>query len=256
MTNRRPRSRTLASVLAAATLLSGALLAASGSASAASAHPAGAARTSAKASQTASGPPAAAPITSPVAGQVFTPGSDISLKAAPLPVSDSIKDGLTSSPVSSVAFYASTSLTSNRLVGTARSAPWTVHWAHVPAGNYSLTAVTTDKQGKSTTSDPVAIQVEKPSVVTGQSSLTVSKGHTTSFGVSLSTAPSSPVTVHLNDAGTGTTVSRGQTLTFTPSDWNRAQQVTVAAAQTKTRGPAVIRPSPRQRPGWGMPRSE
>jgi hypothetical protein len=234
MINRRPRSRTLASVLATATLLSGALLAASGSASAASAQAAGAARTSSKASQTASGSPAAAPITSPAAGEVFTPGSDISLKAAPLPVTDTIKDGLTSSPVSSVAFYASTSLTSNRLVGKAKSAPWTVHWAHVPAGDYSLTAVTTDKQGKSTTSNPVAIQVEKPSVVTDQSSLTVSKGHTTSFGVSLSTAPSSPVTVRLNDPGTGTTVSRGQTLTFTPSDWNRAQQVTVAAAQTKT----------------------
>src|SRR6202034_4502369 len=125
--------------------------------------------------QTASGSPAAAPITSPAAGEVFTPGSDISLKAAPLPVTDTIKDGLTSSPVSAVAFYASTSLTSNRLVGTAKSAPWTVHWAHVPAGDYSLTAVTTDKQGKSTTSNPVAIQVEKPSVVTDRSSLTVSK---------------------------------------------------------------------------------
>jgi hypothetical protein len=240
MTNRRPRSRTLASVLAAATLLSGALLAASGSASAAPAHPAGAARTSSKASQAASGPPAAAPITSPAAGQVFTPGSDIRLSAAPLPVSDSIKDGLTSSPVSSVAFYASTSLTNNRLVGTAKSAPWTVQWAHVPAGDYSLTAVTTDKQGKSTTSDPVAIQVEKPSVVTDQSSLTITQGHTASFGVSLSTAPSSAVTVHLNDSGTGTAVSKGQTLTFTPSDWNRPQQVTVAAAKTKAGSHSTI----------------
>ena len=230
MTNRRTRSRTLASALAVAALLSGALYAASGSASAASAPPAAVARTSSEASQTASGPPAAAPITSPVAGQVFTPGSNITLRAAPLPVSDSIGDGLTSSPVSSVAFYVSTSLTSNRLVGTAKSAPWTVQWAHVPAGDYSLTAVTTDKHGKSTTSDPVAIQVEKPSVVTDQSSLTVSRGHTTSFSVSLSTAPSSSVTVHLSDAGTGTTVSKGQTLTFTPSDWNRPQQVTVAAA--------------------------
>ena len=240
MTNRRPRSRTLASVLAAATLLSGAVLAASGSASAASAHPAGAARTSSKASQAASTPPAAAPITSPVGGEVFTPGSNISLQASPLSVSDSIKDGLTSSPVSSVAFYASTSLTNNRLVGTAKSAPWTVRWTNVAAGDYSLTAVTTDKQGKSTTSNPVAIQVEKPSVVTDQSSLTVAQGHTASFGVSLSTAPSSSVTVHLNDAGTGTTVSKGQTLTFTPSDWNRPQQVTVAAAQTKTGSHSTI----------------
>jgi hypothetical protein len=230
MTNRRPRSRTLASVLAAVTLLSGALLATSGSASAAGAHQA---RTPAK---TSSGAPAAAPITSPVPDQVFAPGSTVTLRAAPFPVSDSVKDGLTSSPVSKIAFYASTNLTNNRLVGVARSAPWTVRWASVPAGDYSLTAVTTDSHGQSTTSDPVPIRVEKPSVVTDQSSLTVSKGHTTSFGVSLSTAPSSTVKVHLNDAGTGTSVAKGQTLTFTPSDWNRTQQVTVAASkgQAKT----------------------
>jgi glycosyl hydrolase family 48/cellulose binding protein with CBM2 domain/putative Ig domain-containing protein len=234
MTNRRPRSRTLASVLAAATLLSGALLAVSGSASAASAHPAGTARTSSKASQ-ASGQLAAAPITSPVGGEVFTPGSDIKLAATPFPVSDSIKDGLTTSPVSSVKFYASTNLTNNVLVGVAKSAPWTAQWAHVPAGDYSLTAVTTDKRGQSTTSNPVAIQVEKPSVVTDQSSLTVSQGHTASFGVSLSTAPSNSVTVHLNESGAGTSVSKGQTLTFTPSDWNRPQQVTVAAAKGKAK---------------------
>ena len=95
-----------------------------------------------------------------------------------------------------------------------------------------MTAVTYNKQG-STTSDPVAIQVVKPSVLTAQSSLTVTKGHSASFAVKLSTAPSSPVTVHLSDAGTGTTVSKGQALTFTPSNWNQPQAVTVAAAQTK-----------------------
>ena len=170
---------------------------------------------------------------------MFTPGSDIKLSAAPFLVSDSVKDGLSSSPVTSIAFYASTSLTSNRLVGVAKSAPWTVRWSHVPAGDYSLTAVTTSKQG-STTSDPVAIRVEKPSVVTDQSSVTVEKGHSTSFGVSLSTAPSRSVTVRLADAGTETRLSKGQTLTFTPSDWNRPQQVTVAAAQVKSGGHSTV----------------
>ena len=231
MNNRRPRSRMLASVLAAATLLSGVLIATS-SASATPAHSAGAARTPTKASQAASTPPAAAPITSPFAGQVFTPGSNITLQAAPLSVSDAIKDGLNSSPVSSVAYYASTSLTNNRLVGVAKSAPWTLNWANVPAGDYSVTSVTTDKLGKtSATSSPVAIQVEKPSVVTSQSSLTINKGQSASFGVSLSTAPSSNVTVHLSDTGTGTSVSKGQTLTFTPANWNQPQQATVAAAK-------------------------
>ncbi|MCW2935088.1 MAG: cellulose 1,4-beta-cellobiosidase [Actinomycetia bacterium] len=150
-----------------------------------------------------------------------------------------MKDGLSGSPVTSIKFYASINLTNNRLAGVAKAAPWTVQWNHVPAGDYSLTAVATNKQG-STTSDPVAIQVEKPSVVTDQSSLTVSKGHTTSFGVTLSRAPSKPVTVHLSDSGTGTTVSKGQALTFTPWDWNRPQQVTVAAAQAKTGSHSTI----------------
>ncbi len=170
---------------------------------------------------------------------MFTPGSDVTLSAAPFLVSDSVKDGLSSSPVTSIAFYASTSLTNNRLVGVAKSAPWTVRWNHVPAGDYSLTAVTTSKQG-STTSDPVAIRVEKPSVVTDQSSLTVEKGHSTSFGVSLSAAPSRSVTVRLADAGTETRLSKGQTLTFTPSDWNRPQPVTVAAAQVKSGGHSTV----------------
>ena len=236
MTKHRPRPRTLTSALAATGLLVGTLLA-TGNASASPAHPAGAAQTSS--SKADVGPPAGSPITSPVPNEVFAPGSDIKLSAAPFLVSDSIKDGLSSSPVTSIAFYASTNLANNRLVGVAKSAPWTVHWNHVPAGDYSLTAVTTSKQG-STTSDPVAIRVEKPSVVTDQSSLTVEKGHSTSFGVSLSTAPSRSVTVRLADAGTETRVSKGQTLTFTPSDWNRPQQVTVAAAQVKSGGHSTV----------------
>jgi hypothetical protein len=236
MTKRRPRPRTLASALAASGLLVGALLA-SGSAAAAPSHRAGAARTSSNKAD--SGPPAAAPVTSPAPGQVFTPGSDITLSADPFLVSDAVKDGLSSSPVTAIKFYASTNLTNNVLVGLAKSAPWTVSWSHVPAGDYSLTAVTYNKHG-GTTSDPVAIRVEKPSVVTDQSSLTISKGHSASFAVSLSTAPSGPVPVHLSDAGTGTRVSKGQALTFTPSNWNQPQQVTVAAAQTKSGSHSTI----------------
>jgi hypothetical protein len=234
MMKRRLRSRMLVSVLAVVALLSGALAAAASSPSAASAL-AGAARTLAKASL-ASAQLAAAPITSPVPDQVFTPGSTIRLQAAPFPLGDAVKDRLSMSPVSKIAFYASTNLTNNRLVGIAKSVPWTVRWANVPAGDYSLTAVTTDNAGQSTTSDPVAVEVEKPSVVTSQSSLAVAKGSAASFGVSLSTRPSRNVTVRLNRSGAiGINVSRGQTLTFTPSDWSRPQQVTVAAASGNAR---------------------
>jgi hypothetical protein len=227
MMKRRPRSRTLASILATVALLSGALVGATGIASASSAQ--AGARTSAKASQAQL---AGAPITTPVANEVFTPGSTIKLQAAPFPLSDSIKDGLSTSPVTKIAFYASTNLTNNHLVGVAKSAPWTVQWTKVPAGDYSLTDVISDKAGQTTTSDPVAIQVEKPSVVASESSLAVAKGNNASFGVTLSARPSKNVTVQMGQSGaTGTSLTRGQTLTFTPSNWNRPQQVTVAAAK-------------------------
>src|SRR5215469_11327888 len=180
MTQRRHRLRMLASALAAAGLLVGSLLATGN----ASASPAGAARTSS--SKANAGPPAGAPITSPAPGQVFTPGSNIKLVAAPFLVSDAVKDGLSASPLTEVKFYASTNLTNNRLVGVVKSAPWTLSWNDVAAGDYSLTAVAVNKSG-STTSDPVAIQVEKPSVVVNQSSLAIAKGQSTSFGVTLST---------------------------------------------------------------------
>ena len=105
-----------------------------------------------------------------------------------------------------------------------------MHWTNAPAGDYSLTAVTTNAQGKSTTSSPVAIQVEQPSVLIDQSSLAVQQGHTATLGVSLSTAPTSPVAVRLDESGSGVTVSQGQTLTFTPVE------LEPAAAGDRVRG--------------------
>ena len=125
MTKLRPRPWSIASAVAASGLLAGALLA-SGSAAAAPVHFTGAARTSS--SQVNNGPPAGAPVTSPAPGQVFTPGANIRLSAAPLLASVAAKDGLSTSPVTAIKFYASTNLTNNVLVGVAKSAPWTVSW--------------------------------------------------------------------------------------------------------------------------------
>jgi len=229
MTKRRPRWRALTGALFAAGLLVGSVLA-TGNASASPAHQAGAARTSP--SKPVVGPPAGSPITSPAPGQVFQPGSNITLAAAPFLVSDAIHDGLSSAPVTSIKYYASTNFTNNVLVGVANKAPWTVSWKNVPAGNYSITAVTYNKNGN-TTSNPVAIQVEKPSVVVNQSTIEVAKGQSTAFGVTLSAKPAKPVTVTLGDTGAGSKVSKGQTLTFTPANWNQAQSVTVASTRAK-----------------------
>uniref|UniRef100_UPI001FE5203E glycoside hydrolase family 6 protein n=1 Tax=Nonomuraea rhizosphaerae TaxID=2665663 RepID=UPI001FE5203E len=72
-----------------------------------------------------------------------------------------------------------------------------------------------------------------PSVVTSASSVSVTEGGTATFTARLSSAPTSNVTVTTTRASgdTDLTVSSGGSLTFTPSNWNTAQTVTLAAAQ-------------------------
>jgi Glycosyl hydrolase family 48/Cellulose binding domain/Putative Ig domain/Bacterial Ig domain len=246
MRKRSPRTtrRVLMYSLAGIALLAGSLVAGG---AAAQAIPSGhAARTAAP--KPNNQPPAGAPITFPAAGQIFTPGSTITLQASPLPVSEAAKDDLGTSAIKSVKFYASTGLNNNTLVATATAAPWTARWTHVPAGSYSLTAVTTNDKKLSTTSDPVAIQVEKPSVVTNTSSVTIQQGKTSTVGVALSARPSHDVTVTVGaatDAKKTANVaaraqkaatagaSSGTTLTFTPTDWNQPQNVTLAVSRDK-----------------------
>ncbi|HEY4850915.1 MAG TPA: glycoside hydrolase family 48 protein [Streptosporangiaceae bacterium] len=177
---------------------------------------------------TCTGPPPAQPpptvsITSPTAGSIFTPGSAISLAATAMA-------GGTGT-IASVAFYESTSATTNTLVGVSTTAPYAVQWTNVPAGSYSLTAVATDNLNQTTTSSPVAITVAGPSIVVNPTTLTVQQGHTATFGVALSTQPAGNVTVTVTGSSTDPdlTVSAGATLTFTSANWSTPQNVTIAA---------------------------
>ncbi|HVV23838.1 MAG TPA: glycoside hydrolase family 48 protein, partial [Pseudonocardiaceae bacterium] len=132
--------------------------------------------------------------------------------------------------VKTVSFYASTSASSNTLVGVASASPWAVQWTNVPAGSYSLTAVATDNLGQSTTSDPVAITVEAQAIVANPTSLTVQQGGTGTFTLALSTQPTANVTVTVTGSGDpDLTVKSGGTLTFTTANWNAPQTVTIAA---------------------------
>jgi hypothetical protein len=80
-----------------------------------------------------------------------------------------------------------------------------------------------------------------PALVTGTASAPVMQGFTDSFGVALSQAPAANVTVAVarTSGASGLTVGSGAALTFTPTDWNTAQNVTVAA-DTSGIGPAVF----------------
>ncbi|TMR17927.1 cellobiohydrolase [Nonomuraea turkmeniaca] len=72
-----------------------------------------------------------------------------------------------------------------------------------------------------------------PSVVLSASSVAVNEGGNATFTARLSSAPAANVTVNTTrtSGDADLSVSSGNPLTFTPSNWNTAQTVTLAAAQ-------------------------
>jgi hypothetical protein len=163
-------------------------------------------------------------ITSPAAGATYTAPATV-----PLTATASAFDNAT---ISSVAYYSGTTL-----IGSATAAPYSVNWTGVAAGSYSLTAVATDSLGATTTSAPVGITVAAgPSIVANPTALTIAQGSSATFGVSLSTAPTSNVTVTVarTSGNTGLSVTGGSTLTFTPANYKTAQNVTITADASST----------------------
>lgn len=86
-----------------------------------------------------------ASLTAPANGASYTAPASITLTAT---ASD------TDGTIAKVDFYRGTTL-----IGTATSAPYTVNWANVAAGTYSLTAKATDNKGGTKTSSAVSITV-------------------------------------------------------------------------------------------------
>ena len=75
-----------------------------------------------------------------------------------------------------------------------------------------------------------------PSITASSTSLSVAQGSAATFGLSLSAAPTSNVTVSVARASgnTGLSVTSGGSLTFTPSDYATAQNVTITADSSGT----------------------
>jgi hypothetical protein len=73
---------------------------------------------------------------------------------APASISLSATAGDVDGTVARVDFYAGT-----QLVGTDTTSPFTATWSNVPAGTYSLTAVATDNEAATATSQPVSVTV-------------------------------------------------------------------------------------------------
>ncbi|MFD9462701.1 glycoside hydrolase family 48 protein [Streptomyces sp. NPDC060027] len=163
-------------------------------------------------------------LTSPAAGAVYTQGD-----AVPLAATAAAADGAT---IGKVEFYDDTTL-----LGTDTSSPYTLSASGLTVGSHSLVAKAYDSLGASADSTPVGITVASgPAVVASPTQLGVQQGKSGTFGVKLSTQPSANVTVGVTrtDGNTGLSVTGGSSLTFTPSNWNTAQTVTIGADASGT----------------------
>jgi hypothetical protein len=86
-------------------------------------------------------------ITTPTNGANFTVHADIPLAA-------DVSDADTNATIASVSFYAN-----SRLLGTAKSAPYSIVWSNAPAGLFTLRALAVDQTGDKGYSKPVLINV-------------------------------------------------------------------------------------------------
>ncbi|GGT89884.1 glycoside hydrolase family 48 protein [Streptomyces violascens] len=164
-------------------------------------------------------------LTSPSAGAVYTQGDAVPLAATAAAAADN-------ATISKVEFYDDTTL-----LGTDTSAPYSLPVSSLTVGSHSLVAKACDSLGASAESTPVGITVASgPAVVAPPSQLGVQQGKSGSFDVKLSTQPSANVTVSVarTDGNTGLCVTGGSVLTFTPSNWNTAQPVTITADASGT----------------------
>ncbi|MFI0964960.1 glycoside hydrolase family 48 protein [Streptomyces sp. NPDC021080] len=163
-------------------------------------------------------------LTSPAAGAVYTQGDSV-----PLAATAAAADGAT---VSKVEFYDDTTL-----LGTDTSSPYTLSASGLAVGAHSIVAKAYDSLGASADSTPVGITVAAgPAIVASPTQLGVQQGKSGTFTVKLSTQPSANVTVAVarTDGNTGLSVTGGSSLTFTPSNWNTAQTVTITADASGT----------------------
>ncbi|MFE1287871.1 glycoside hydrolase family 48 protein [Streptomyces sp. NPDC058751] len=163
-------------------------------------------------------------LTSPAAGAVYTQGD-----AVPMAATAAAADGAT---ISKVEFYDDTTL-----LGTDTSSPYTLAASGLAVGAHSVVAKAYDSLGASAASTPVGITVASgPAIVASPTQLGVQQGKSGTFTVKLSTQPSANVTVAVarTDGNTGLSVTGGSSLTFTPSNWNTAQTVTITADASGT----------------------
>jgi serine/threonine-protein kinase len=164
---------------------------------------------------------------SPTAGLLLNPGSDVTIFISP---GSTAVDDVTGDPAATArGILRGQGFKVTEVTRRDQSSPpaGTVYKQH-PAGGTLLAP------GGTVT---IYVQPATPlAIVAAPTSLSVTEGSTGTFGVSLSTAPTSTVTVtvDLTSGNSGLSVTAGGTLTFTPADWNTAQDVTITADSSST----------------------
>ncbi|MFC4061237.1 glycoside hydrolase family 6 protein [Planomonospora corallina] len=161
-------------------------------------------------------------LTSPASGSTHAAGAAVPLAAT---ASD---DG----EVGKVEFYVD-----GTLVGTDTSAPYTHSATGLAAGSHTATAKAYDNGSPVLSKESAAVpftvggDTGTASIVASATSVSVPEGGSKTVGFKLGKAPSGNVTVNLSKTGDSDLTIRPATLTFTASNWNTAQNVTVSAAE-------------------------
>ncbi|MET8764921.1 glycoside hydrolase family 48 protein [Lentzea sp. NPDC004782] len=157
-------------------------------------------------------------LTSPTAGQSFQTGQTIPLAAT---ASDS--DGT----VAKVEF-----LVDGVVLSTDTTAPYEGSWTGASVGDHVVAARATDNLGAVTSTAPVPVKVlAGATIVASPATINVKQGDKATFGVTLASQPSSSVTVAVaRSSGSADLTAAPTSLTFTTSNWNTPQNVTVTSA--------------------------
>lgn len=190
--------------------------------------------------------PPIAVLTSSTAGAVYTAGTPVPLAAT---ATAAAADGST---VGRVEFYSDTAL-----LGTDTTAPFALDATGLAAGSHSLYAKAYDSLGASAEAAPVGITVAAgPALVATPAQLSVRRGETGTLDLKLSKQPAANVTVSVAPTSGNTDLAATPPqLTFTPSNWNTAQKVTVTAGTTGSGSAVFTASAPGPGPWSGLPSS-
>jgi RHS repeat-associated protein len=211
--------------------------------------------TSAAVAITVNAPPTVS-ITAPAANASFNAPATITVTAT---AAD------TDGTITKVDFYQGVTL-----IGTATASPYTIQWANVAAGSYTLTAVATDNANATTTSATVAISVNAPptvaitapaagAVISAPASITVTAAAADSDGTLqkvdfyqgatlIGTATASPYTIQWTNVAAG-----AYSLTAVAIDNANATTTSAAVAITVNALPTVAITAPTAGTTFGAP---